>query len=197
MPHPSPMPLLLIAAALAAAGAVAVAFERRGKLAAPRFELRGDVLREAQWLGQYGQASCFATVIALVWLLGAERPGRDTIAILATWVVAWGVCNVVKHLAGRVRPDKGRDGHLPGAFLGPSTQWASWRHSFPSSHAAAACGLSGTLWVLHPRAAIVYVILAAFASLLRWFTLAHWLSDVLIGAAVGCATAWAVTSVAL
>lgn len=197
MPYSPALLLPLIAFALVVVGLVAIAFERRGRLAAPRIRLKGDVFREAQWLGQYGQASCFATVIALVWLFHVATPGRDTLVILSTWVGGWFLCNIVKRLTGRVRPEKGRDGHQPGSFLGPSWTFDAWRESFPSSHAAAACGLSASLWVLHPEGGIVYLVLAICASLLRWLTLAHWLSDVLVGAAIGCLTAWIVTTIIL
>lgn len=74
----------------------------------------------------------------------------------------------------------------------------AWRHletwqealsrdiqSFPSGHAATAAGLACALSRLYPRASWLFVLLTVLACLQRIMARAHFLSDVLAGAAVG------------
>ena len=57
--------------------------------------------------------------------------------------------------------------------------------SFPSGHAATAAGLACALSRLYPRASWFFVTLTVLACLQRIMARAHFLSDVLAGAAVG------------
>lgn len=59
--------------------------------------------------------------------------------------------------------------------------------SFPSGHAATAAGLAVALAVLYPRGRWLFVGFAMLAALQRVEVQAHFLSDVLAGAALGCA----------
>ena len=58
--------------------------------------------------------------------------------------------------------------------------------SFPSGHAATATGLAVALAILYPRGRWLFAGLALLAALQRIEVEAHYLSDVLAGAAVGC-----------
>ena len=67
--------------------------------------------------------------------------------------------------------------------------WDSGLHSFPSAHAATAAGLAmGLVWIF-PRARPAVVGLTGLVMCQRIVTGAHFLSDTLVGAAVGCIVA--------
>ena len=173
--------------ALLAAGALAVALERRGRLASPALEVHRDVKRETQFVGQYGQFLCIVITCALILSLDGLGRWDRALAVAASSVVTLAVTHAAKRLFGRIRPGRERDGHPRGAFLGPTWRRLSWRESFPSSHAAAAFALSAVLYELYPQGALVWWSLAAATSGLRWLLDAHWLSDVLVGSAMGIA----------
>src|SRR5262249_46863659 len=61
--------------------------------------------------------------------------------------------------------------------------------SFPSAHAATAAGLAVGLAVLYPRGRWLFVAFALLAGLQRIESRAHFTSDVLAGAALGCVVA--------
>ena len=63
---------------------------------------------------------------------------------------------------------------------------SSWEQGFPSSHTATAVGLAIALSWLYPRGRWLFPALAALAGMQRVLAEAHFLSDVLWGAAVGC-----------
>ena len=187
--------------ALLAAGVVAVALERRGLLVSPNLETNRDFKRETLFLSQYGQFSCILVACALILSLdGLDRWPR-ALAVVASAAITLLGTHPLKRLFGRVRPSRHRDGQRPGAFLGPTWRRLSWRESFPSSHAAGAFALSAALWAMYPRGAIVWWSLAGLTSLIRWLLDAHWLSDVLVGSAVGIAcglgAVWAVGALGL
>ena len=60
--------------------------------------------------------------------------------------------------------------------------------SFPSGHTATAAGLALALMVLYPRGRRLFVLLVVLVACQRLACGAHYLSDVLSGAAVGCLT---------
>ena len=185
----------LIGGALVVAGVVVVLLEQRGRHVAVRIKAKRDFFRELAWVAQYGQGVCVATAIALVWAIDAGRRWSGSIYVLACVAATWLVAYTLKRAAGRVRPDRKKNGVTPGAFLGPAWRSASWRESFPSSHAATAVALSGSLATLYPQAALVFWILAAATALLRWLLEAHWLGDVLVGVGVGLLATAAVTRI--
>ena len=63
---------------------------------------------------------------------------------------------------------------------------SSWTQSFPSSHTAVAAGLAVVLSWMYPRGRWLFPAFAALAGGQRILEEAHYLSDVLWGAAVGC-----------
>ncbi|MDX2114076.1 MAG: phosphatase PAP2 family protein [Planctomycetota bacterium] len=65
----------------------------------------------------------------------------------------------------------------------------------PSSHTMVAFAGAGALCVLGPRAAAVWLSLAAGCGFTRLVDRAHWLSDVALGAVAGLAVAWATARV--
>ena len=58
--------------------------------------------------------------------------------------------------------------------------------SFPSGHSATAAGLAIALAALYPRGRWLFVLFAALACIQRVDALAHYPSDILAGAAIGC-----------
>ena len=104
--------------------------------------------------------------------------------ILGCGVVAGFVAAKLKIVFGRAPPDsllnEGADGfHFFSGGIGLD--------SFPSSHAAIAAGIAGALsaiWPVHRR---VFLGLAVIVAASRFIIGAHYLSDVLLGCAVGLA----------
>ncbi|MDX1948436.1 MAG: phosphatase PAP2 family protein [Pirellulaceae bacterium] len=72
------------------------------------------------------------------------------------------------------------------ALAGAAGKYGHKLQSFPSGHAATAMGLAVGLAALYPRGRWLFVALAALAATQRLHGEAHFLSDVLAGAALGC-----------
>lgn len=94
-----------------------------------------------------------------------------------------------KAVAGRERPPIGDPGisalvHLPGDA------------SFPSGHAATAFAAAGVVAIRYPALRLPLLILAAVIALSRVYLGVHYPLDVLAGAALGLAIAWAVATTA-
>jgi membrane-associated phospholipid phosphatase len=114
--------------------------------------------------------------------------------ILATALGAGLAANVLKLLVSRARPhhvdlelvDRGL--HTFGDWF-PLAMNPSWQQGFPSSHTAVAVGLAVVLAAFYPRGRWLFPSLAGLAGLERILHQAHFASDVLWGAAVGCAFA--------
>ena len=66
--------------------------------------------------------------------------------------------------------------------------------SMPSTHAASAFAAALAVGFVHPKMRWWLLGLAALISLSRVWLGVHYLSDVIVGAALGCAVAWAVWS---
>lgn len=169
----------------------ALVLELTGRLRSPNLRVRGDLQRETQFLGQYGQFASLVVAVLVVMGIAGWDGGRVALALGVTAIVVLVVTHGLKRTAGRIRPGRERDGHRPGAFLGPTWRRLSWRESFPSSHAAGAFAMSAVLASAYPQAAWAWWTLAIGASVLRWMIDAHWLSDVVAGAAVGMVLGWA------
>jgi undecaprenyl-diphosphatase len=66
----------------------------------------------------------------------------------------------------------------------------------PSGHAATAAAAAGVVALLHPRRRLPLAPLVAAIALSRVYLGVHYPSDVLAGAALGLAIAWAVVALA-
>jgi len=114
--------------------------------------------------------------------------------ILAASLGAGLVANLFKLLIARWRPnhvdfsvvDRGIDTFAGWFPLGMNT---SGQQGFPSSHMATAAGLAIVLSAVYPRGRWLFPVCAALAGTQRLLHQAHFLSDVLWGAAVGCTIA--------
>lgn len=158
--------------------------------------LGGDPKRELEFLQQYGGFSSLVIVALVIVLLDPRRRIHIANGALAMVLTSLS-CHAAKILIGRPRP-KHED---PYGFVsvvaayptdeGPVRSWevsrrvASELWSMPSSHAAAAAALSVFLVSLYPRLTPLCVALCLCVGLARWITGAHYVSDVLIGTALG------------
>lgn len=105
--------------------------------------------------------------------------------------------NGIKLMVGRVRPHSfDFHGDVWSSFTGvfPMLGSGSSGQSFPSAHVAVAAGLTLVLSRLYPQAKWFFVVLAVLAGCQRINCRAHYLSDVLVGAAVGMIFASAILS---
>jgi membrane-associated phospholipid phosphatase len=99
------------------------------------------------------------------------------------------VANIFKLLLARTRPHHfDLQGETLDSFAGwfPMLGNTSWDQGFPSSHMATAAGLAIVLASIYPRGRWLFPALAALSGFQRVLAEAHFLSDVLWGAAIGC-----------
>lgn len=89
---------------------------------------------------------------------------------------------ILKHIFGRQRPYA--DDGLSATQFEPLTSFYEF-HSMPSGHSQVLFTLATVLAAIFPRAAWLWFAMAAVLAATRVITLNHWLSDVIVGAAVG------------
>ena len=140
----------------------------------------------------FGHGLGVATILISVWLLDPGR--RWAIPRVLTVAAASGLAvDLVKVLVVRVRPShfdfQGSVWTTFGDWL-PLGSAGSAGQSFPSGHTATAVGLAVALAWLYPRGRWLFPTLAALVACQRVETGAHWPSDVLAAAAVGCLVGW-------
>lgn len=112
--------------------------------------------------------------------------------VLACSLGAGLAVDVVKLLVARARPHHfDFEGGIWASFGGwfPLLSAGSAGQSFPSAHTATAVGLAAALAWLYPQGRRVFVVLAVLVACQRVEGGAHFPSDVLCGAAVGCLVA--------
>lgn len=107
------------------------------------------------------------------------------LAALLSAVLAGGMAEGLKFVIGRGRPDD------TGAYVwhGMFASLDDGNRGIPSSHAAVAFGGMFALAAAFPRAAPVFLALAIGCGLSRVFSGAHFLSDIVAGAALGALSA--------
>lgn len=101
------------------------------------------------------------------------------------------IADVIKLLVARVRPSKhDLEGVAVDSFQGWIPGVGGYDiQSFPSAHSAVAFGFAFALSRLYPRATMFFWLFAALAGFQRIESNAHYLSDVMIGASIGCLVA--------
>ncbi|MFH1033174.1 MAG: phosphatase PAP2 family protein [Pseudomonadota bacterium] len=152
-----------------------------------RFTPTGQGLAQgAYWAGLGGtQAALLAGLTLWGWYRHQPRHRGAGLSGLASVLVSGVLVQVCKHLAGRPRPRLA----LPASeYFGPTFQ--SDLLSFPSGHAATSFAVAAALSVFYPRMAWLFYALAALIALGRVVSNAHYLSDVMAGAALGLAVGW-------
>jgi membrane-associated phospholipid phosphatase len=148
-------------------------------------------VRLAETFG-WGGTVCLIILTAVV----LDRPGWKIAWRLALGSLGAGlVADGVKFLIARLRPAAADlSGNVQETFVGwlPLVSGRLGRpyghalQSFPSAHAATAAGLAIGLAALYPRGRWLFVLFAVLACLQRIEAQAHFASDVLAGAALGC-----------
>jgi membrane-associated phospholipid phosphatase len=171
-------------------------------LVAAAVALSVDV-RLAHWLAEGGLPGGLKTlchlaepfghgmgVLVLLALLHQLDPARRW-ALPRVAACAWGAgmsANLIKMIVMRSRP---RAADLSGDVWATFGDWlpgisaGSGGQSFPSAHTATAVGLAVALVWLYPRGRVVFPVLAALVACQRMAFSAHFLSDTLVGAALG------------
>lgn len=96
------------------------------------------------------------------------------------------LAQLIKHLAGRARPE---------LWLGPMHYAPGSSTSFPSGHTVGAFALAGVLIFgsRNTTLRVIAFVLAAGIGLSRVLAFRHWPSDVTASAVIGLVTAWIVT----
>jgi membrane-associated phospholipid phosphatase len=136
----------------------------------------------------FGQPSAVIAVSCAVFLCAGRRRGI-AFRILAGALLAGLTADLLKLFLARLRPhafhfedsvlDTFQD-FLPGATGTSQTQ------SWPSAHTATAVGFCLALSTVFPSGRPLFILLAIGVALQRIECAAHFLSDTLFGAAVGC-----------
>jgi membrane-associated phospholipid phosphatase len=184
--------LLPVALVLAAAAALAVDMP-----IAQAFKSWGQSPTIHSYLGYFDNFELFGHglgVVVLLFALHQLDPGRrwgiPRVALCA--LAAGGAADLLKMLVLRVRP---YESALEGSVWATFGQWfpvlgvGSPGQSFPSAHTATAVGFAAALIWLYPQGRFLFSLLAVLVGCQRVVCGAHYLSDVLIGAAAGCLVA--------
>ncbi|MDX2147845.1 MAG: phosphatase PAP2 family protein [Planctomycetota bacterium] len=163
----------------------------------------GDLRRELNALQQYGAISSIIIALVIIGLLQPERLRAVVRVWAAAMVVGAVVINALKLLIGRPRPKFDDPLHFPGPFgaypidpeVGVRHAWelgsgiSSDLHSMPSSHTAYAVIMSVVLTHFYPKLRPLLVVWACVVGVARVVLGAHFMSDVVVGAALGYAIA--------
>ena len=155
-----------------------------------------DVFRFVTWFGQGGVTlvpsgliliAAFALKPRLPQLASRLNRVIASCGLLFAAVAVAGLTNdAIKVIAGRARPRMWLNGEISGFFGGG---FSSDYQSFPSGHTATTVAAAVVLSFLFPRGRIVFAIVALTIAVSRVIVNAHYVSDVLGGAAVGAVSA--------
>ncbi len=148
----------------------------------------GDVLRELEALGQWGQLSSLVIVGVILCRMQPARWRRLLDLGLAAGVVSLAVL-LLKFSVGRLRPMHEMpfvfDGWLVRIGDAPEQLGSYDVASMPSSHTSAAVVLSVFVMLLWPRLAWFALVMATLVAFSRVVFVAHWAADVVMGALIG------------
>jgi membrane-associated phospholipid phosphatase len=162
--------------------------------------LRGELARIVRLSEVFGWGG---TVTILIFTAAAldSRGWRVLLPLAASSLGSGLIADGAKLLVSRWRPSA-----VPASCDSVSETFIGWLplfggsggahghaiQSFPSAHSATAAGLAVALAMLYPRGRWLFVAFTALAMFQRIEAQAHWCSDVLAGAALGCCVAAAV-----
>jgi membrane-associated phospholipid phosphatase len=179
---------LVIAAAFLGAAAAALPLDCRLSGWCVEGRVPGDIRRLLTWSESFGHGLGVALIALALFQLDPLRR-RTLPRVLAASLGAGLAADVVKLLVARSRPYRAFELHqgLIETFGGwfPLGRGGSSLQSFPSAHTATAIGLALALAWLYPRGRWLFAGLAVLVACQRLQCGAHFLSDVLAGAAVG------------
>ncbi|HEX8878168.1 MAG TPA: phosphatase PAP2 family protein [Phycisphaerales bacterium] len=195
---------LLFGLGLIALGLAAVPFDGTVRDFLWTRRVGGDVKRELEFLQQFGAISSIVLISLVILLLDPAdaRLKWRRIADLAGVAALNGLIgNFLKMFLGRPRPLFDDPAHLLGPLGrypverdGAVVLMSAWEvgtkgvsdlWSMPSSHAMAGAGLAFALSALYPRLRPLCVGLACVVCAARVLLNAHYVSDVMVGAALG------------
>jgi membrane-associated phospholipid phosphatase len=154
----------------------------------------GDLARSVR----LAEAFAWGGTVALIILTAGALDPRRWRVVPPLAISAFGaglIADGLKLVIARLRPELAYSSGASETFL----SWLPLFHrealgqpyghalqSFPSGHAATAAGLAVALAALYPRGRWLFAAFAALACFQRMEAQAHFASDVLAGAAVGC-----------
>lgn len=136
----------------------------------------------------FGNAVGVLIICFVLWRVDRRLHVLDIALVLCASLGAGLAANGVKLLVVRVRPRSfSYEGGVWDTFVQfmPHGRLNSDVQSFPSAHVATALGLALALTLLYPRIREVFFVLTVFVGLQRLEIGAHYVSDVLAGAAIG------------
>ncbi len=150
-----------------------------------------ELLSLAEVFGHGLGAGCILLTAFMLDTGQRRRLARITISVFGAGLLA----DLLKLVLGRLRPRTLIVEHIWDSFIGwfpvflrsaPEGGSSSNFRSFPSGHAVVATALAIGLSTLYPRGRWLFACFAVLAALQRVESLAHYLSDTLAGAAIGC-----------
>ena len=181
---------------LAAVIAFAVAYAWIDIPLARRFQDIGPSTRTLfAFITRFGEGGVYLVPLALIFLwarwkgaaLWASRTGFLFTAVAVPGILG----DIMKPIFGRARPALLFREDLFG-FAWRGAHANNW--SFPSGHSITISALAVALYAIHPPLWPVYALLALLVMASRIVLDQHYLSDVIAGAYIGVAFAWAITS---
>lgn len=178
-PEPATTNTVGTAQTLLAAGAVLIPFDSSLVKSFPRIPAGGRVDVPTKVFNTLGDARFLLAVIAGTYAFGNKDEKNTATLALSALADAGVITEGAKLLAGRERPSQSDDATI---FHGPGTKY----NSFPSGHASAAFAVATVLADRHPNQSYLYYTLAAGVGLARIRIHAHFPSDVVVGAGIGC-----------
>jgi membrane-associated phospholipid phosphatase len=195
--------LLVAAVALAALAAAALFVDLPIAQWMKNHGLPGELRRLVRLAEVFGWGGTVALLILTAATL--DRRGWRVIPWLAACAFGAGlIADCLKLLVARLRPGAAE---LSGSAVDTFIAWLPAANrsalgrdhgyalqSFPSAHAATAVGLAIGLSMLYPRGKWLFAAFALLAAVQRIEAQAHFCSDVLAGAAVGCLVSAAVAN---
>lgn len=152
----------------------------------------GKVPGDLKSLVRLSEAFAYGGTVGLIILLAAVLDGRSWQVVPRLAICAFGaglLADGVKLLVARQRPSLvDSSAQVLETFAGwlPLVQGNHRLQSFPSGHTATAVGLAIALSTLYPRGWWLFMAIAALSGFQRIESESHFLSDVLVGAAIGC-----------
>ena len=185
--------MLWLALLFFVAGLVCLSIDRRmahycrERLAKPAFQF---ALRITDWAkgGPWIAAAALIYFATQAWMaLAVETPLARAIsdyalALLASFIVGSVVLHVIKIFLGRRRP---RDDFEHGLYGFRYFTWQLQYDSFPSGHSMTIFSVAVVLSAAFPLLTVLWLVLALGLSLTRAMLTAHFLADVMVGAAIG------------
>ncbi len=185
--------MLWLSLAFVIAGLLCLSIDRRAAhyfrehLARPPFRLAlkvTDLAKGGPWIA--GAAILYLATQGLI-ALGRETPmvraiSDYALALLISFVVGSVALHVIKLFLGRRRP---RDDFEHGLYGFRYFTWELQYDSFPSGHAMTIFSVAAVLSAAMGSLAPLWLVLALALALTRALLTAHFLADVMIGAAIG------------